>query len=170
MITSFAAMVDVPIIQRGASLMPSLYDPNFVAREYMNVPNALLGMVAHFALVAAAVLVRLASVRWTLRKFVTAPGGGPSRESTVGNRIEYRGIASSEKDGKTVRVMGRLAFEGDAYSLTGLTLTQAALTLLQEKGLAKSLGGGYLTAAMLGKGFVDRLTGSGFVIEANPLD
>lgn len=51
--------------------------------------------------------------------------------------------------------------------MTGLFLSQAALTILEED---LQLDGGVYTPACLGEPFIDRVAGSGFKIETRILD
>lgn len=177
--TSFSSNINTPVVQRGSSLLPSLYSRDFRFWEYMRVPDlflmpaVVLGMITHFALAAAMSLISLSPVRSMLEKVATAPGQGPSKTSTEGNRIELRGIAVGEKErenGNPVRVMGKFVYESDAYSLTGVLATEAAMVLLQNEGLVKELGGGYLTPGMLGQAFVDRLEKVGVKIETEEIE
>ena len=174
--TSLSSGINVPVVQRSSSLLPNLYSPDFRYWEYICVPDLFLlpsfvvGLVMHFGLAAGLGLFSLRPVRWLLEKIVTAPGQGPSKASTEGNRIELRGIATGDKDGKPVQVMGKLAYESDAYSLTGIVATEAAMVLLQNEALVKELEGGYLTPGVLGQAYVDRLQGVGLKIETDVLE
>jgi len=55
--------------------------------------------------------------------------------------------------------------------LTGLFLAEAAATILRDdKIAARRLGGGVLTPATLGQGFLDRITNAGVFLELKMLD
>lgn len=49
--------------------------------------------------------------------------------------------------------------------VSGLLVSQAALTLLKDDVTAKKLGGGFMTPATLGQPLIDRLADLGFRIE-----
>jgi len=55
-------------------------------------------------------------------------------------------------------------------TVTGVLLAEAALSLLKDESMAKEIGGGVLTPAMLGQAYVDRLGESGFKIETRLLE
>lgn len=169
--TAIGSYIDTPVVQRSASLMPDLYDPSFRFREYMNVSNTFVGVVTHFALVAFALVLVIPPLRWLASVVGPKQGTGPSDEKKEGNRIEFRGIATGEKDdGSEVQSMGRFVYEGCPYTLTGVVATEAAMVLVQNEDLVKGLGGGYLTPAMLRQDFMDRLQKVGIVMEAKILE
>lgn len=169
--TALGSYIDTPIVQRSASLMPDLYDPSFRFREYMNVPNAFVGVATHFALVALALVLFIPPLRWLTSVIGPKQGTGPSDEKKEGNRIEFRGIATGEKeDGTEVQSMGRFVYEGCPYTLTGVVATEAAMVLVRNEDMVQGLGGGYLTPAMLRQDFMDRLQKVGIVMEAKILE
>lgn len=59
-------------------------------------------------------------------------------------------------------VMGALLM---FIAVSGLLVSQAALTLLKDDVTAKKLGGGFMTPATLGQPLIDRLADLGFKIE-----
>ncbi|KAM0343847.1 hypothetical protein ACHAPU_008116 [Fusarium lateritium] len=96
-----------------------------------------------------------------LRYIVTRmfpPGTGPSEEARKGHYFKYRVVAiADEKQEKAApRVEVKFAYDGDPYVFTGVALTQAALTLLQDDTPAHRRGG-ILTPAALGETFAERL-------------
>lgn len=56
------------------------------------------------------------------------------------------------------------------FSVTGLLLSQAALTLLKDDTVAIKSGGGVLTPATLGQPFIDRLNAAGYRFETKMLE
>ncbi|KAL1961149.1 hypothetical protein VTO42DRAFT_3094 [Malbranchea cinnamomea] len=169
--SSIGSIIDVPVVQRGASLMTDLYDPDFRFWEYMNVSNKLVGALVHFALAVISLVVVIPPLRWLANALGPAQGTGPSEARRKKARLEFRGTATGTKsDGTPVRALGRLAYEGCPYTLTGLVATEAAMLLARNEGLVKDLGGGYLTPAMLRQSYVDRLQKAGVVIEAQVLE
>lgn len=55
-------------------------------------------------------------------------------------------------------------------TVTGILLTQAAITLLKDDVVAKKFGGGILTPATLGQPYIDRLNEAGFKFEVRMLE
>lgn len=158
---------NVAIVHRSSGLMSGLYGSHFRFYEYMRVRNSVIGAALHFAIVFATIALTMPPVRWLLKKFIYAPGQGPSKEDTKKDRLEYRAIAVADQDTpKPQRAYGRFLYEGGLYYVTGLFLAEAAMVILKNETLAKKLGGGILTPAMLGQAYVDRLQRVGVQIEA----
>ena len=55
-------------------------------------------------------------------------------------------------------------------TVSGLMVSQAALTLLKDDVTAKKLGGGFMTPATLGQPLIDRLADLGFKIEVKMVE
>ena len=51
--------------------------------------------------------------------------------------------------------------------MTGVTLAEAAITLLRDDSPAKRIGGGFLSPATLGQAYLDRLNDAGMKFEAH---
>ena len=56
------------------------------------------------------------------------------------------------------------------YSVTGACLATGAIVLAREDETVGRLGGGILTPASLGQGYVDRMREAGLVIETRLMD
>ncbi len=171
--TSFSGSANRAIVHRTWGLMggsSSVYGPKFHFNEYMGVRNVFIGAAVHFLLAIAMVALALPPVRWLVKKLVFAPGQGPTREVTSKERIEYRTIAIADQDTPAPRrAFSRLSYEGGMYYLTGVFLAEAAITILRDDNIAKKLGGGILTPAMLGQPFIDRLRRAGVLFETRLL-
>lgn len=172
--TAVTAGCDTAIVHRTSSLMPELYDRNFQFREYMKVRNSFIGIVVHVCLFIVAIALMFPFVRWIVEKVVYLPGEGPSEESRVGNRVEYRGVAiaqpNNQSGGKEIRVLGTYAYEGNPYVMTGVLLAEAAMVLATSRRVGEEIKGGYLTPAILGLEYVDRLEKVGITMQTKVLE
>lgn len=143
------------------------YGPNFTFSPYMTVRNSFLGILVHVAVTFGPLFLLISPLRWLLKKMVTQPGLGPTKEDAQNEILEYRAIGlpdgpSSEK------AFGRLLYEGSLYELTAKFLAEGAATILQDDNIHE-LGGGILTPAMLGEGFIERLKNAGVTIQTKLL-
>jgi hypothetical protein len=105
-------------VQRSWGLLggAKFYGPNFYIEQYSYARNYFLGIMFHIGLSIATVLVALAPVRWLVKKFVYAPGDGPTAEEAKSDRIEYRGIAYPDVTTlNPPRAYCRAYYEGSMY-------------------------------------------------------
>ncbi|EED22827.1 conserved hypothetical protein [Talaromyces stipitatus ATCC 10500] len=172
--SSPSGMVDETTVIRSSTLMSNLYGPNFSYREYFRVRNVLLGAVFHFVLTIGVTLLVFAPFRWIAKRFVPAPGHGPSKEETVNDYSEHRVLVSSnQKDsttGKMKKVLGSIAYRGDLYGLTGITVSAAAKIVLEHEKEIKNISAGFVTPATLGQAYVDELERGGFNFDVKVLN
>lgn len=170
--TSISAGPNEAIVYRSWGLFDrgNFYGRNFKYSEYMRVRNAFIGVALHFAIAFGLVALVIPPVRWLLKKLVTAPGQGPSREAAAKETIELRSVATADQDGPNPRrAFARARWEGGMYYLTGVLLAEAAIVILRDDTTARKLGGGLLTPAMLGQPFIDRLRKAGLKFETQLL-
>ena len=116
--THIGGMIDVPIVHRSWGLLggASFYGPNFRFSEYMKARNYLGAIAFHFAVSIVSVLIAIPLVRKLARRFVTAPGDGPTKEQTRNNRFEYRAVATPDvKTSNPPRAYVRAYYEGGLY-------------------------------------------------------
>lgn len=81
--TAISGNADRVIVQRSWGLHgghDSLYGPNFYFSPYMRVRNVLLGVATHLALALGMLFLVVPPLRTILKKLVTQPGSGPSKE------------------------------------------------------------------------------------------
>lgn len=171
--TSIQAGADIPIVQRTWGLLggAKLYGPNFYCEQYMRTTSRLRGIALHFAITVGIVLLVIPPVRWFLKKLIYAPGDGPTEEESRTHKVEYRAVAVADVPGTAKpRAYARAWYESGMYHLTGLLLTQAAITLLKDDVVAKKFGGGILTPATLGQPYIDRIDRAGFKFEVRMLE
>lgn len=167
--TSITAGPNVSTVQRSWGLHNEgkLYGPRFQYFEYMAVRNRIVGVAAHFALAFGACALLLPPVRWLVKKIVYAPGQGATAEAASKEALEYRAVATADQNGaKPRQALGKLRWDGGLYYLTGVLLAEAAMVILRDDDLVKTLDGGVLTPSMLGQPFIDRLKTCGLVLES----
>lgn len=112
-------------------------------------------------------LLLIPFVRTLVKRFIYAPGTGPRKEDGINDRVEYRAIATADQNiARPKRVFGKLVYDGDMYTFTGLLLAEAARVILtNEEKIKKVSRGGIVTSATLGQEFVDGLEKVGCMIE-----
>ncbi|KAK5108782.1 hypothetical protein LTR62_007842 [Meristemomyces frigidus] len=166
---SLQGPADIPIVNRSWSLINGgeFYGPNFQLAVYTRTRNALTGLFIHVAMTIGFLAILLPPVRWVLQRLVTQPGFGPSKEDVKNEFVEWRAVAHADaadpNDRK--RAFARMRWQGSMYALTGVCLSEAALTIARSKTLAHELGGGILTPATLGAPYLERLQKAGLQLE-----
>ena len=167
--SSLAAKPNEAIVQRSWGLFDGgkFYGSNFTFHEYQRAGSKLSGFASHLALTFGLFLVTLSPFRWLVKKFVYAPGQGPTKESHQKELLDYRAVAVADENlSQPHRAFSSFRWNGGIYYLTGLLLAEAAIVILGDDSLAKNLGGGgVLTPALLGQPFIDRLKDAGVIIE-----
>ncbi|KAF4121344.1 short-chain dehydrogenase-like protein [Geosmithia morbida] len=173
--TSFASITDGSEVERTWGLLSStpsrrdeFYGPNFTWAQYFRAESPLHGFFIHLALALGTfVIACIPPARELIKKFIYQPGQGASKESTAKERVEYRGIASPDNNGKTNdKAYCTAVYEGGTYYLTGMLLADGARTLLEED---TGLQGGIYTPACLGQSYIDRVSDSGFKLEVKTI-
>ncbi|KAK0099496.1 hypothetical protein ONS95_000227 [Cadophora gregata] len=163
--SSLGGTADRPIIYRSWALLggDKTYGPNFHFSEYMKARNHLSAIVIHFSIMIGSMLLAIPLFRTVARKCVYKPGEGATREQYRNDRVEYRGIGIPDvQTSSTTRAFCRLNYEGSCYTYTGLSVAEAAISLLRDD---HNLSGGIYTPACLGQKFIDRLEGAGIQFE-----
>ena len=165
--TSPNGMADRAIVLRSSTLMPEFYGKRFYFRQMLHVRNAFIGVAVHMGFVILMSLLTIPPVRWLLRKFVYAPGSGPTLEQSSNDRLEYHAVATADQDGPSPkRVFGKFTYQGTMYVLTAVLVSEAAMVVLKEEDKIKKVSrGGIVTSATLGQDYVDRLDKVGAQIE-----
>jgi len=163
--SSLGGTADRPIVYRSWALLggDKTYGPNFHFSEYMKARNYLGAIAIHFGLMIGSMLLAIPLFRTIARKYVYKPGEGPTREQYKNDRVEYRGIGIPDvQTPNPPRAFCRAKYEGSLYAYTGLSLAEAAISILRDE---HDLSGGIYTPACLGQKFIDRLDGAGFKFE-----
>lgn len=175
--TSLTAAADSTLVYRSwgllgaaAELGTASYGPRFQFSSHMTVRNTFLGLLVHLAVAAGMLALAVPPFRWLLARLVTQAGSGPSKQDAERDVLEYRATATPDSQAGQ-RAFARMRYEGSMYKLTGLFLAEAASTILQDDDIAaKKMGGGVLTPATLGSGFLDRIKHVGVLFETKMLN
>jgi hypothetical protein len=103
--TALTSSTDQGVIERSWGLLSEIpsrkdqfYGPNFHWSEYRKARNWLEGILTHWALVVALLLVSIAPIRAIAKKFAPEPGTGPSKEDMDKEEVEWRGIANPDTE------------------------------------------------------------------------
>ncbi|KAL1965705.1 hypothetical protein VTN77DRAFT_5205 [Rasamsonia byssochlamydoides] len=171
--TSPSGHNDETIVNRSSTLLPDFYGPKFSYRHFLHVRNAFIGVAFHYAFIIGIALLLLPPVRWIVRRFVYAPGQGPSREESRNDMAELRTVVTAvqEGEGRPKRAVGSLSYQGGMYQLAGVTVSEAARVILEHEDEVRQVsGGGIVTTATLGQYYVDRLEKAGLRIQTKLLD
>ncbi|OBT79757.1 saccharopine dehydrogenase [Pseudogymnoascus sp. 05NY08] len=169
--TYFGASSDVPIVERSWGLIGNgkVYGPNFRFSEYARARSIFLALFIHFVLTIGTILLKFPFATSAMRKVIPPRGYGASEEETKSHFVEYRAVGRPNADTLT-RAHARVRYTGGLYEMSGLLVSQAALTLLKDDVTAKKLGGGFMTPATLGQPLIDRLADLGFKIEVKMVE
>lgn len=150
--TSPSAAQNQALVHRSWALLDGgkRYGTNFFYNEYEEVPNTIEGIRA----------------RMGKRRRVIDVGCRKDKES----RLSLRVVAVADQEGPFPdRALAELSYHGDIVQLTAALVVQAAATMLYNNEWLKRIGTGFLTPAVLGKPFVERLRGIGVEIETSLL-
>lgn len=92
------------------------YGPKFFYEQCHRANNYFQGVALHLAVTIGSILLLLRPLRWLLKKFVYAPGDGPTEQQTVGDRAEWRAIANADvASPNPPKAYGRAHFDGAMY-------------------------------------------------------
>ncbi|KAH7171025.1 Saccharopine dehydrogenase-domain-containing protein [Dactylonectria macrodidyma] len=153
-----------------ASQRPDSYGHDFYFSSSMRMSNAFTAWSFHmaFSLLSAA-LARIPPLRTFVSQRLFPAGTGPSAMERAGHYFRYRtlAVADAPEDAAAPKVEVEFAYDGDSYVFTGVSLTEAALLLLEGGTPAHECGGGILTPALLGERFAERLKRPGADVRIN---
>jgi hypothetical protein len=117
--------VDASVVERTWGLLSQLkghrsqefYGDNFRWLQLSATSSWIAGVVKNVAIVVgSALLFFFPPLRMILRKMLTQPGQGPSREATAKERIEFRGVARPDRgEFKGKAAYGRVLWKGGMY-------------------------------------------------------
>ena len=168
--TSVTGSTNSAIVQRTWGLMDNgdFYGQNFRYEEFMQVSSSITGAAFHFAFAVLPVFLLIPPIRWILKKLIPSPGQGPSVASSKTSFVEMKALGVSDSKPEK-KALATLKFKGSMYDLTARLVVEGALVLARGN-VARLLGGGCMTPAMLGQGFVDRMAEAGMEIVVEGLD
>jgi short subunit dehydrogenase-like uncharacterized protein len=82
--------------------------------------------------------------------------------------VSLRVVAIADQEGPFPdRALAELTFNGEMAQLTAVLVAQAAATLLLTGNISRKVGSGFVTPAVVGKSYVERLRGVGVDIECS---
>lgn len=169
LVTSTQAEIETAIVGRSWGLYagvahdsqrPDSYGQDFYFSSRMRCTKAFTGWGFRTAyLLLTKALANIRPQRTLVSRRLFPAGTGPSVEERVGNHFSYRTVALADmpKDTAAPQVEVTFAYDGDPYVFTGVSLTEAALVLLEGGTPAHERGRGILTPALLGDKFAERL-------------
>ncbi|KAF2277981.1 uncharacterized protein EI97DRAFT_432072 [Westerdykella ornata] len=148
------------------------YGPNFRFTEHMRAKNVLVGFaiklaVGLFGVLMAFPVSRALLTRLLDRFVLPAPGEGPSAEKRKGDFFSYRAVGVADTPERQ-QVLASLDAPYGGYAMTAVTMTAAADVILRGKvgeTEAGRMGGEFVTSAMLGEEFLERLGEWGIKVE-----
>ena len=141
------------------------YGRKFQYNEYER-KGTVGGITARLAWALLFYLLSFGLVRSTVKRLVYQPGQGPDPVQAKKSRFELQAVAVAEQDTpKPARAFGSLTYAGGSYHITALYLAQGAATILYNEDLVRSIGGGFVTPAILGQSLIDRARLDGVSLE-----
>jgi short subunit dehydrogenase-like uncharacterized protein len=142
----------------------SVYGSKFRYYEYLKVRNPVQGFLLRVAFNVGLLLLLIAPFRKFMERYVYPPGSGPPLDQEFGFVYKGIGIADDDKGSQNKRALTTLKYDGNIYDFTAVLMVDAALSLLYDDTLAGKSGGGFVTPAMLGKPYLERLDRAGLKI------
>ncbi|KAL2828389.1 hypothetical protein BDW59DRAFT_170909 [Aspergillus cavernicola] len=87
--TSPAEMCDIATVYRSSTMMPEFYGPDFCTEILVKVRSMFVGILIYVGFRISLLALLLPPVRWLVKKFIYAPGQGPSAEGGENDRLAY---------------------------------------------------------------------------------
>ncbi len=116
--SSFGGMADLPTIHRSWGLLggPENYGPNFQVHEFAKAGNYFSAVLLHFGLMLGGALLTVPLIRTVARRFVYAPGDGPTKEEMKKESVEYRAIGFPDtREPTKARAYCKAYYKGGIY-------------------------------------------------------
>lgn len=163
--THFHEPVDLPLVGRSWGLyetesetdLPG-YGPNFRFSSRIRTPGVLAAWLFRSVCLIFSACMLLPPVRFIIGKWLFPPGYGSSLEQRRKHHFTYRALGVGDTHNvEKPKVLVEFHYAGDANEFTAMTMTEAALLLLQDDDPSESRIGGILTPASLGSKYVERL-------------
>ncbi|KIW17652.1 hypothetical protein PV08_04847 [Exophiala spinifera] len=166
--TSFGAPGNEAVVYRSQHLQPSVYGDRVSYHEFMPASSAFQAIMIHVFTRFMIILLCFGPVRALIGYLKPAPGTGPSKEVSQGEKIEVIAVTKNERD-----LLAKYSFHGPMYFHSALLAAEAAMALLDlwgadEQDRAGEDGErqyGILTPSCLGMPFVSKLKKAGVKIE-----
>ena len=178
-----SALADRAVVMRTWSLLQRYggkeekYGERFSFIGYTSAGNIFAGWLQFLGLsTAVALIIMLPPLRWLIQYLAPQIGPGPTVHEGEKWSVEWKAVAEADlKDGGAeATAVGVMLVDVDVFTCCAILAAEAASTLVDDLGslmnvddrgsLAMRLGGGVLTPASLGSGYVERLQRAGFRI------
>ncbi len=167
----FMGAINTRIVRRSNALLGHRYGRSFRYEERMALGPGPAGAIAASG-VAAFLALSQASLKAGLtpyaRRWMPAPGEGPSPESRARGFFDIRIYAKTETatGERGPNLEGRVSAKGDpGYAATAMMISEAAICLAQGEA-EETRGGSWTPASCLGEPLVTRLRRAGMTISA----
>jgi short subunit dehydrogenase-like uncharacterized protein len=148
------------------------YGPNFSYKEVGGPMRFFPAIFTTLGLILIGIVLALpfSSIRKFIRKFLPAPGTGPSREVRENSAFRTIAVGHSSDPKKIVKV--QLDMKGDCgYLATSVMISEAALCLtLDREKLPERPGGVYTPIVAMGDALVQRFKDAGVKISVEVVD
>ena len=184
-----SALADRAVVMRTWSLLQRYgekeekYGERFSFTGYTSASNMFAAWLQFVGLsTAVAVIILLPPLRWLIQLLAPQIGSGPIVHEDEKWSVEWKAVAEADlKDGSAeATAVGVMLVDVDVFTCCAILAAEAALTLVDDLGsllnvddrgsLAMRLGGGVLTPASLGSGYIERLQRAGFQIRVGWLE
>lgn len=162
------AGINTRIVRRSNALLDYPYGQDFRYDEAVAAQGRMQARAIGLGLAAATVGGVFGPTRWLMRRFLPAPGEGPTPAQRQAGFFEIRLLGASDGE-NPLKVTG--AVRGDAdpgYGETSKMLAESALCLARDDLPAR---GGILTpASCMGEALLERLRAAGMNFEVSTVD
>lgn len=178
-----SALADRAVVMRTWSLLQRYggkeekYGERFSFTGYKSASNMFVAWLQFVGLsTAVAIIILLPPLRWLVQLLAPQIGRGPIVHENEKWSVEWKVVAKADMEdgGAEATAVGVMRVDVDVFTCCAILAAEAALTLVDDLGsplnvhdrvsLAMRLGGGVLTPASLGRGYIERLQRAGFQI------
>ncbi|KAI4868958.1 hypothetical protein F4820DRAFT_408385 [Hypoxylon rubiginosum] len=106
------------LFKHEPSLQKHFYGTNFTYREFLRARNYARGMMMHYSLVIGGLLLMFCPpFRRIIRKYVSQPGEGPSKEERKKEYVQFQAVATPDIQPNTSKqAWCKAEFSGGMYS------------------------------------------------------
>lgn len=170
--SQYGATQDRAIVHRTWGLLDNgkIYGPHFNYSEYDSVTSIFTGILKLLNVYLMVAALSFGPAFALASRFLPKPGEGPDVEESRKQLVDIEALAvpsETRENHRGGRAYARFKYQGGNYPLTGDLLAQAAASILYERKFEGGYTAGFLTPAMLGDDFLERLRRIGVSIETS---
>jgi len=160
------AGINTRVVRRSNALLDYPYGRDFRYDEAMVARGRMHARTIGLGLAAMTLGGVIGPTRWLMRRFLPAPGEGPTPEEREAGFFEIKLLGTSDGD-DPLEVTGTVRGDGDpGYRETSKMLAESALCLARDGVSAR---GGILTpASCMGQPLLERLRAAGMTFDTAP--